>query len=185
MRSFSALNLSILAARDNKEPYLERAGFEELLDGALAYLAGEADLRGYVPGTGWHHSTAHTADLIKFLARSRYLEVADQGRILSAIAAKLRAADVYAFGEDERLAAAVLSLVRREDFDPARFDRWIDSFAAEAKAIWVESELDPKRHVAVQNGKNLMRALLVLVSGEEQAASEEAVRLKLLEALRG
>ena len=37
---------------------------------ALAYLAAELDLRGIEPRVGWIHATAHTADLLKFLARN-------------------------------------------------------------------------------------------------------------------
>src|SRR5262249_17337331 len=48
-RSFSALNLSIVAALDNARPFLERSEFESLLRAALAYLADEKDVRGFLP----------------------------------------------------------------------------------------------------------------------------------------
>ena len=46
LRSFSALDLSILAALEGKDPALDDAGFRKLLDDALAYLRDERDLRG-------------------------------------------------------------------------------------------------------------------------------------------
>ena len=88
-RSFSALNLSVLAALDNDKPYLEKAEFDSLLDDAISYLAEERDLRGYDTKLGWVHSAAHTADLLKFLARNRNLAPRDQQRILDAISAKM------------------------------------------------------------------------------------------------
>jgi len=74
-----------------------------LLDATLDYLLDEADVRGFVPGPGWHHSTAHTADLLKFLARNRNLPTEDQGRILNATTKKFSTVGVYTFGEDEPL----------------------------------------------------------------------------------
>ena len=90
-RSFSALALSVVAARANVDPILDEAGFRELLDAALRYLDSERDVRGYDATKGWVHSAAHTADLIKFLARNRFLAVADQTRILDGVARKMRA----------------------------------------------------------------------------------------------
>ena len=61
------------------------------------------------------HSAAHTADLVKFLARSRHLPAGAQREILDAIGEKVRNAPVvYTFGEDQRFARAVLSIVNRD-----------------------------------------------------------------------
>ena len=121
-RSFSALVLSVVAARDNAAPFLEEKEFRGLLQDALEYLDAEKDLRGCEPGKGWFHSAAHTADLLKFLGRSRYLQPADQAAITDGILRKLRnSAVVFTFGEDERMARALLSLVARKDFDAQGF----------------------------------------------------------------
>ena len=79
LRSFSALTLSIVVARDNATPFLTEPEFRQILAGALKYADQERDLRGYDPIKGWLHATAHTADLLKFLARSRYSR---QSRVL-------------------------------------------------------------------------------------------------------
>ncbi|HET6374091.1 MAG TPA: DUF2785 domain-containing protein [Candidatus Polarisedimenticolia bacterium] len=185
LRSFSALDLSVLVALDNEKPYLEAAAYEELLGAALDYLAREKDVRGFVPGSGWHHSTAHTADLLKFLGRSRHLKPADQGRILTAIAAKLSSAgSVYAWGEDGRLARAVLSLLRRQDFDAAGFDTWVGALAADWEGVWKTQPFDPAKYVAAQNGKNLAQSLFVLLSSVDEFPARDAARDKLLAALR-
>src|SRR5262249_21317770 len=108
-RSFALLDLSVLAAEDLRRPFLTDAARAGLLDLALESLARERDLRGYVPGKGWAHATAHAADLTKFLARSPHLAAGDATRIVAGVAARLRSApQVFVWGEDARLAEALL-----------------------------------------------------------------------------
>jgi Protein of unknown function (DUF2785) len=172
LRSFSTLALSVLAATDLKRPFLGQPQFDELLELALAELGGERDLRGYIPGKGWGHATAHTADLLKFLARSHWLRAQQQTRIVDAVAARLRTAGiVFVWGEDARLAAALTSLARREDADPAPFNAWFKRLAAEQEAAWAEP-FDPSRYVAVRAQLNALSALgadLTADSGAEAA----------------
>jgi Protein of unknown function (DUF2785) len=140
-RSFSALMLSVAVARDNAEPFLEKDEFLKLWDGALAYLAAENDVRGFDNRLGWIHSAAHTADLLKFLARSRYVTPADQATLLSAVQRKLSTAPVvFTFGEDERYARAVLSVIMRRDFDLASFEKWALEVGASLRADMAPSE---------------------------------------------
>lgn len=135
-RSFSALALGILAILDNEAPYLDRPAFAGLLTSALTYLRDEKDVRGFDPALGWLHSVAHTADLIKFLARSQHLQPADQAHILTAISDKLAAVETPLInGEDERLARAVLSIAARPDFDEAAFAAWLKTVAPQRRAV--------------------------------------------------
>jgi len=162
-RSFSALILSVVIARDNADPFLQENEFRSVLQGALAYDDAEKDLRGYDPDKGWMHSAAHTADLLKFLGRSRYVTAADQAAILAAINRKLRtASSVFTFGEDERMARAALSIVARPDFDAEGFRAWLASAkpVAPAAARPQLSEL-----VRYQNLKNMLAKLDVLLFG--------------------
>jgi hypothetical protein len=125
-RSFSALMLSVAVARDNAAPYLDAAEVQPLLAATLTYLAREHDVRGYDSEKGWMHSAAHTADLLKFLARSRHLPAVAQHEILDAIVVKMRDAPiVFTHGEDQRFARAVLSIVNRPDFDRQAFDGFV------------------------------------------------------------
>lgn len=170
LRSFSALDLSLLAARDLQTPYLEPAELKALLDAALSYLAAERDLRGYDAAKGWIHATAHTADLLKFLARNPRLTSADAGRIPGAVAAKLRdAGEVFAWGEDERLASAILAVVRRGDLDPAVWSAWLDGLAASSNGLWEAPSLNVKQFAAVQNAKHLLARLHVLLASVPDA----------------
>lgn len=165
LRSFSALDLSLLAARDLDTPYLEPAELSSLLDAALAYLAAERDLRAYDAGKGWIHATAHTADLLKFLARNPRLTHADAARVLPGIGGKLRdVGEVFAWGEDERLASAALAVVRRKDFEPAWLEAWQEGLVSSAAGLWEAPSLDVRRFAAAQNAKHVLARLHVLLS---------------------
>jgi hypothetical protein len=186
-RSFAALNLSVLAAHDLQAPFLSQEEFDALLADALAYLRDERDVRGYDPPVGWRHSCAHTADLLKFLARSPRLKPGDPRLVLEAVFAKAtRVGDpVYVWGEDERLARAVLSLVHRKDFDPASLDPWLAGFADLRKKAWQGSLPDPALLAAHRNGVNLLKSLFVLVSQKtpEPSLGADAARAKLAASL--
>ena len=166
LRSFSALDLSVFAALEDADPALDEAGYRKLLDDALAYLRDERDLRGLEPQLGWIHATAHTADLLKFLARDPRFTAADQVRLLDAAWSKMTApgTPVFTHAEDERLAAALLSVVRRPDFDPTILDPWLARFVALEKQVWSKAPPDPQTLDASQNARNLLRSLYVLLS---------------------
>jgi hypothetical protein len=125
-RSFSALMLSVAAALDNKVHFLERTDFERLLHAALGYMRDEKDTRGFDAEKGWVHSVAHTADLLKFLARSRHLEVDEQSAVLKSVSDKLADLDhALVHGEDERLARVAVSIIARPDFDLLMFETFV------------------------------------------------------------
>jgi Protein of unknown function (DUF2785) len=170
-RSFSALTLGTVVARDNAAPCLTVDDFHRIERAALAYLRDERDLRGYDPDRGWMHSAAHTADLLKFIGRSRFLAVDAQARLLDAIGEKLRTADiVFTHGEDERFARAVLSIVSRADFDGRGFAEWTTRVKP-ARPADKPSVGELRR---LQNAKNLLAKLDVLLDAVPQPS--EAVR---------
>jgi Protein of unknown function (DUF2785) len=166
LRSFSALTLSVIAARENETPFLSPVEYHQLLGAALAYLHDEQDLRGFDAERGWMHSAAHTSDLLKFLARNGKLEPAGQARILAALLAKnTGAASSFAQGEDERMARVVISIVRRADFDREGFRSWLTSASAAAKfpqAVTVEALR------AQQNVRHLLAALWTELSTDDR-----------------
>lgn len=183
-RSFSALDLSVLAALDNEHPFLSEEEFARLLSSTLAYLAGEKDLRAFDVRTGWMHATAHTADVLKFLGRNPRLRPADQRRILDGIAAKARDAGLaFTHGENERLAAAVMSLVLRKDFDAAAFTAFLADLAEPGEHLWDKGPLvDSARYAATQNAKDLLRSLYVKLALRQPPGPEPA-RNEILETL--
>ncbi len=182
-RSFSALGLSVLAATDLKQPWLSQKAFDDLLAATTAYLGAEKDVRGFVPGSGWVHATAHTADVLKFLSRNPKLTPAGQERLVEAVAGRLRTAGVvFTWGEDERLALALLSLTRRKDFDSKPFEAWLAALSAENSALWRDgSAIEPPAFVPVRAQKQALVHLAALLAREE--APPEAFRKALNEAL--
>ena len=120
------------------EPGLEAQSF---FDRMLDYFASERDLRGFDPVHGWMHTVAHTSDALKFLARNPKLGPGVDQRLLAAVAAKIAAADaVFAWGENDRMALALQSAVRRGDAsaDPGTRDPGSVGGLAEA---WVEGSI--------------------------------------------
>jgi len=161
-RSFSALVLSVLVARDNADPWLDEKGWRRIESAARTYLLAEQDVRGYDEQTGWMHSAAHTADLLTFIARSRRLDAEGQTRLLDAVGRKLAEAPVvFTFGEDERLARALAAVVVRADFNAGAFTAWL---ARATPALSDRPRLVELR--ARQNFKNTLAKLDVRLSIE-------------------
>lgn len=180
-RSFSALTLALLAATDLAAPFLSPGEFDGLLAAALGYLADERDVRGFDAERGWLHSVAHTADLLKFLARSPHLAKPAQAEILTAIGGKLAKVDEpLVHGEDERLARAVLSLVARDDFDAAAFATWLDAMVE----VGVAEPVSPRSLARQQNRKHVLSALFVVLSlDDRELAAIAKARQQVLAAL--
>jgi hypothetical protein len=159
-RSFSALYMSILAAQDLRKPFLAAAGFKETLDTALRCYAEEKDLRGYVPVKGWAHATAHVADLLKFLARSSHLSAEDQKRIVDGVSQRCRTAHVvFTWGEDARMAAALLSIVDRKDFDASSFESWFQVLITENNELWKSPAINADAYASVRAQANVLAHL--------------------------
>lgn len=159
-RSFSALMLAAVVARDNAAPFLTTEEFTTLNDAALAYLGAERDVRGFDDRLGWIHSAAHTADLLRAIGRSRCLPVAGQARLLDAIGRKLSDAPVvFNFGEDERFARATSMLLIRSDFALEGFLAWVKTISAPTTGAPTTANLR-----AAQNTKNMLAKLGVLLA---------------------
>jgi hypothetical protein len=185
-RSFSALVLSLVAARDNAAPFLTAEEYDGLLSASLDYLARERDERGFVPGKGWHHSVAHTADLLKTLGRSPKLAPPAQRRILGGILLKASGSSTFwTWGEDDRLAAAALAILKRDDFDASTLDGWLGRFVEVWRsALQNPAALDPARFAAAKNGRDVLAALEVQIGTSAPFAAADKSRQALLATLR-
>jgi hypothetical protein len=176
-RSFSALYMSILAAQDLRKPFLSAAAFEETLDTALRCYAEEKDLRGYVRGKGWAHATAHVADLLKFLARSPHLSAEDQKRIVNGVSQRCRTAHlVFTWGEDARMAAALLSIVDRKDFDASPFKTWFQSLITENKELWKSPAIDAEAYASVRAQGNVLTHLAAKSASQKDNSAPSSFR---------
>jgi hypothetical protein len=167
-RSFSALSLSVIAAADLQSPFLEPAEAQSFFDRMLDYFASERDLRGFDPVRGWMHTVAHTSDALKFLARNPKLGPGVDQRLLAAVAAKIAAADaVFAWGENDRMALALQSAVRRGDASADVLEAWTARWVDAHRALWAKGpHVDPRAFAQVENAKQVMRSLHAALSME-------------------
>ncbi|MFD1410729.1 DUF2785 domain-containing protein [Lapidilactobacillus gannanensis] len=80
------------------------------------YAILENDARGYVPEKGWVHAYARLGNILEEVAESR-LNRAQKLYFLTAVMAAYQEIKVpFAFGEDQRIAKAVVNLANKEKF---------------------------------------------------------------------
>ncbi len=161
LRSYSTLVLSLIMYRDNQMNFLTESEARSLLDKARHYLVAEQDLRGYVPDKGWANACAHTADLLKFLARTGHLEMSDLQRLLDAITDKLTTdtTHLYVHDEDDRLAQATMAVLRRDVITVIELSAWLKRFQDWKTIQPAYADFNPAYHATYQNIKNYLRSL--------------------------
>ncbi len=183
-RSFSALCLSLMAEREAKKPFFGEPRYHQLVGDALAYLHDERDLRGYDAQLGWIHASAHTADLLQALARSPMLTKEEENSILAALFIRLSTApQVYQQGEQDRMAAAVLSVIRRPSFDAAGFEISLTRLQEEDKQVWA-NPLTPETLARYQNHSYFLQALAVRLALEPESPYIASHSHRVLDILR-
>ncbi len=182
-RSFSALCLSAMAEREAQLPFMGVERYHQLVSEAIAYLTAERDLRGYDAKLHWIHATAHTADLLGALAKSPLLRNEEGAGILAAIARRLSTApEVYTQGEQDRLAAAVVVIIGRSDFDGSRFGLWLDAIRDEDSDVWTTTTLESLARY--QNHNYMLQALVARLSLEPGSPHMAEYRQAVLALLR-
>jgi hypothetical protein len=182
-RSFSALFLSEMAKREAKTPFMSAERYHSLVGEAVAYLQAERDLRGYDATLHWIHATAHTSDLLGALAESALLTREEAANILRAIAARLSTApEVYTQGEQNRLATAVVSVIRRKDFDAPTFETWLNQIQKEDRNVWTATTVESLAHY--QNHCYMLQALTVRLALETDSAQVAKYLHEVLSVLR-
>ncbi len=187
LRAFSILLLAEIVHNDNKKSFLEKEQIKRILEKGLEYLEAERDPRGYVPVKGWAHALAHTADLLLVLAHNLNTEEADLLSLLNAISDKMvhSTNHVYIHGEDERLASAVLEILRRDLIPLEKVEAWTRACTAPDGLDWKGVYIDEERNRAFQNTRNLLRSIhLQLLLDEENLPQREQLIHIYLDALR-
>lgn len=170
LRTFSALILATVIFRDEQcaagiveaSPFLSEDEVRGWFEQGLTYLEREKDLRGYVEVKGWAHAIAHTADLFRDLAQSRYLGALDLERMLNAIADKvIEPADrVYLYQEDERLAYAVMTALSRNLLDMVFLKQWLDRIVTRSdQKPWHQVFADHAENNARHNARSFLCSL--------------------------
>lgn len=169
-RSFAALSLSMVAAAELKTPKLDGELWARLVLAGCTELEQETDLRGHDPRVGWVHATAHTADLLKFVARDPRLTGVLQVRIVAALSKRLERGDVFAWGEEERLAAVVRSLAQRKDLEKRLFEPWVIGLGVRWNKLWDNPKLDAAEFAKLNASKQVLRAVLVTLPESDPTA---------------
>lgn len=185
-RSFSALCLSIVAARDVATPFLDAREAHALADRLFEYLTRERDLRGFDATGGWMHAIAHTADAFKFLARGRHWAPGSLSRLLSLMSTKAGEVDgVFQWGEPQRIGFALAAAARREDADTSAVERWIGELDGEFRALWARGPVvDPRAFARVENQLQILRGLhTALAMDASPTPTGEAARRAAIAAL--
>ncbi len=179
-RSFSALGLSLVAAAALDAQALDGPTRLALVSRAAEQLRTNTDRRGFDPVVGWVHVTAHTADLLKFLGRDPRLTRAQQGVVLGAIADTLVAAPaVFTWGEDERLARAAASVLRRDDVDGELVRTFLETLSAAGRRVDWDRPLAGAGLAPLFNAKTVLKDLYLVLD----VAGREDLRRQVLACL--
>lgn len=180
LRTFSVLILGAIITHDTRQRILAGPEVWLILERGLEYLAAEQDLRGYVPGKGWAHSVAHTADLLTALAGHPDVEAADLERLLYAMSDKVLTPTGQALVEKEgfRLGRAVVAVLKRDMVPMERVTAWLDAIAGEQprRKTFVVGEDNARYH----NTEQFLSALHLMVTYKDLP---ERVRAALLPAV--
>ncbi|MEZ4362847.1 MAG: DUF2785 domain-containing protein [Kofleriaceae bacterium] len=182
-RSFSALVLSVVAAHELQAKRWSAAELDAQVAAAASYAAHEVDLRGYLGERGWAHAAAHTADWIKMLGRHPSLKPAQAQRLLDAVADVIVRRHGYLLhhGEEDRLVAALRSLIDRGALTDAMLDAFLAKLIKPIDAGW-PTPFDPALFAAQRNARAVLYALFTSLSfaqGAAPAAALARVRVSL------
>lgn len=160
-RSYANLILSLIVYRDYQLEFMTESEVKTLLDKARHCLITEQDLRAYVPDKGWANACAHTCDLLRFLARSGYLDGNDLRRLLDTLADKVTTTTntIYTHDEDERMAQVTIAILRRDMLTLYELSDWLSRFFAWKQSQPHKSNYDPEYHATYQNIRNYLRSL--------------------------
>lgn len=157
-RSFSVLVLAECIERDNRAHLLPGSKILDWGDRLATWYLRERDLRGFVPGKGWAHAIAHGADALAALARSRHLVGTELTVLLDVIADRILDNDVvYTAGEPDRIAFAVMAVLRRNMLPLSLVEPWLARIASGTKRRGAAADRDP--FLATGNPQALLRAL--------------------------
>ncbi len=183
-RTFSVLVLATVIERDTAAHLLPADQVLRWGDRIVSWLLREQDLRGYVPGKGWAHAVGHGADAVATLAGSRHFGATELTVLLDVLADRmLMAPTQLVSGEPDRVASAVMAVLRRNLVPTKVVEPWLARVAASANPSVLRGDLDP--YLATNNAQQLLRSLhLQLAAAPDPPADKADLVLATIEALR-
>ena len=90
---------------------------------------------------------------------------------------------VFVWGEDGRIAAALLSIVDGKDFDQSSFDEWFKALIAENNHLWKEPKIDIPEYVRVRTQSNVLVQLVAKIAAQKENDAARRFRDALNEVL--
>jgi Protein of unknown function (DUF2785) len=184
-RSFSVLVLAECLERDNRLGLLPPQKVLEWGDRVMAWYLRENDHRGFVPGHGWAHALAHGADALGILAGSGHVGAAELTVLLDVVADRLLlpGTALLTSGEPDRMALAVMRILRRDVLRLEDVETWLARIGAAARQSPAGNDRDP--FLDTFNPEAFLRALhLQLALGPEPPALRADLLLTLVDTLR-
>src|SRR5690606_18466684 len=100
----------------------------------------------------------HSADLLRRLARNRYVDRADLEQMMNTIANRVTMPvnHVFVHGEDERLVLAVWAALARQELTMPFMINWLARLVQVMHLVQLDKPFDPRVHGAVQNTRNFL-----------------------------
>lgn len=185
-RSFSALILGVCIERDTRRHLVPGGKILEWGDRVATWFLRERDTRGWVDGKGWAHAIAHGADALGALGDSPHLAGAEHSVLLDVVAERLveQPGDApLVAGEPDRLAAAVMQILRRNTLGTDVLEPWVHRIGAAANPFGGPADDDPYAPAATPQA--FLRALFLHLSlGPRPPTVRPDLLLVLIDALR-
>ncbi|MGG4131765.1 DUF2785 domain-containing protein [Paenibacillus illinoisensis] len=181
-RAFSVLLLPPILNMDRQRNFLIKADIEAIHHRLTTYLKEEKDVRGYVDEKGWAHAPAHASDAVEDLAQSPYMDETALRELLDSLAVKITdSSAVYIHDEDQRIAHAVVTIVRRKLLNRSDLAAWID--ALEQACIDQTGEISYVEISRIRMNVRVFLQTLYLVIRKEEQDPFPIVRELVLNAL--
>lgn len=183
-RSYSALVLAECLDRDSRIGLVPVDTVLRWGDRIATWLLAEVDQRGFVPRKGWAHTMAHGADAIAALARSPKIGVNELTVLLDVVADRLLLPTqaFWVAGEPDRLALAVITILRRDLLPLTLVEPWVARVAAGASP---DGDVERHPYFVSGNAQTFLRSLyLQLTLGGPHPAIRSDLTLVLVQHLR-
>ena len=131
---FAALVLSEIVRADRVKTHLPGELRTAIGEGAIAFISGVRDYRGFDEREGWRHGVAHGADLLMQIVRNpNYADRAFLARVRDAVGGQVApAGHFYIYGEPDRLMQPIIFLAQRKVFAASDWDAWFAQVAQAA-----------------------------------------------------
>lgn len=185
-RSFSALVLAECLERDSSQHLLRDSTIMDWGDRIAVWFLAERDSRGFVPDKGWAHAIAHGADALGALGASPHLAGPEHEVLLEVLAERLvqqPADEPLTAGEPDRIAAAVMRILRRNTLGVDVLESWVHRLGGAGNPFRGPFTDDPFAPTSAPQA--FLRALFLQLSlAPEPPSVRSDLLLVVIEALR-